>query len=180
MSVSLINARLQENFFNTLKAKALRCITLPSHAFFTPTELFWKHLISAVPPNTQLIECGAGLGTLIEPAKARGINLHACDLSYREGQHKDVSQIDALALRWSYRLWPFVCRPDHSGWCLDLALNALTQGACFIYVGLEKNFQQDVSEIPKHYRRSKRRGAVGEEGERMWVFYPNPYHKKEH
>lgn len=141
-------------------------VMLPDQAHFTPTEEFWT--VIAAHQHIELVECGAGVGSLLDGASRRGLRLRGVDLMPRRGQHRSVEMRDATDMNWSPTRWPVICRPDHGGWATDVFLRAKAQGAFGIYVGLAKNFFTDLTGT--HARRVP--GVFGAAGERMYVIDP--------
>ena len=149
------------------RLQAASRMTLPSQAFFRPTEVFWNTFRVAKSRGIKLIDCGCGMGTLIEMADMQGFHLRGVDIAKRVGQHKQVERMDALDIKWSPTLWPLICRPDHSGWVEELIRNAQKEGATSVYCGLKRNMKHDIG----MFRAQRKLGPpVGIEGEiEYWV-----------
>lgn len=155
--------------FRSMRTVALMGTTLPSHAFFTPEEPFWQMMTAyAIKHGIEIVDCGCGIGLTVKEAEVRGIPLRGVDLAKRHGQHPKVEQLDATMLSWNAKKWPLICRPDGSGWCHDVILNARQQGASTIYVGVSRNYERDLS----MFRTTRLPGVYGEEGERAWIIRP--------
>ena len=145
--------------------------SLPSHAFFNPTDDFWD-LIRKIRFNkhrqVELTDCGCGFGITLKGAEERGIPLRGVDLVKRSGQHKAVEQLDATMLSWGPTRWPLICRPDGNGWCHDVITKARQQGASAIYIGVARNYERDLS----RFRTRRLKGVFGEDDERAWIIRP--------
>ena len=142
-------------------------IELPSQVFFTPNEGFWDIVRSYVAEGIKFVDCGCGMGALIEQGQQRGIEIGGIDIGTREGQHSKVVHGDALELRWSPTLWPLVCRPSHDGWVHELFEIARCRGAGALYVGLPCNYHRDLSGLGAVRVAGP---AVGAEGEHIYTF----------
>lgn len=154
--------------FRAMRTVALMGTTLPSHTFFTPEEPFWRMLKAYTDHGIEVTDCGCGVGLTLKEAEQRDIPLRGVDLANRKGQHAKVEQLDATMLSWGPLRWPLICRPDGSGWCHDVIVNARQQGACAIYVGVSRNYERDLS----MFRTTRLPGVFGEEGERAWIIRP--------
>lgn len=156
-------------FLRSLRDSHLANVRLPALTFFEPTDAFFAAL---APFKSQaIVECGAGMGHVTKAAQAQGFNMRAIDLVRRKGQWKKVEIADAELQPYSPELWPLMCRPDHSGWVYDVLERALTRGAQALYVGLDRNLEQDLGEYVGRER--LRVPDVGEEGEMLLVFDPS-------
>lgn len=142
-------------------------LSLPSQTFFNPTPNFWVLLDQLVPSNVQLIDSGCGMGHLIDQAKTHDRAVIGIDINRRDNQNPDVMYCDAVYYEWSPTVWPLICRPDHSGWAYQAAFNARNAGSTVIYAGLPSNYQQDFG-----YIRSADYGAIGEDGEHLYLIKP--------
>lgn len=148
---------------------------VPRLRFFTPKEKFWT-LISEIMKKhdlTMLVDCGTGNGELPIESRDCGIKMVGIDIIQREGNSLvDVHLIPAHRMPYDQKIWPLVCRPDHSGWARGVLEKAHESGSGFIYVGLRRNFAQDlgdymVSSLSESY------DEVGEENEEMLIFLPD-------
>lgn len=157
--------------FHSMRAAALMGTTLPSHAFFHPTEDFWSmvhKLRFNAHRQVELVDCGCGIGLTLKEAEKRKIPMRGVDLAKRKGQHPAVEQLDATILSWGPNNWPLICRPDGSGWHHDVVVRARAQGASIIYVGVARNYERDLS----MYKTRRLKGVFGEEDERAWIIRP--------
>lgn len=130
-------------WLQSAKQLAVSNLVLPSQRFFTPTEEFWE-MLSTVPEDVQIIDCGTGNGELVQEARDRGFNLRGIDLFYRDGRSPLVEFGDATTFKWSPQVWPMFCRPSHDGWVEETVVRARNSGATSIYVGLKSNFFIDI------------------------------------
>lgn len=138
--------------------------------FFTPLEAFFE----ALEPyrHLRIVDAGTGLGKLPDEANLRGFNMLGIDIVVREGQSDNVQYFDAERFRFNEQTWLMMCRPDHSGWVYDSLERALSLNAGAFYVGLESNFEKDLGDYLEQV--SHRWDDVGEEGEHMLLFLPEP------
>lgn len=143
---------------------------LPGLRFFTATEAFWALFEQPGWKDRRWIEAGAGLGDTTEEAEARGLDMTAVDLNEREGQSAKVLPLNALALPYGAETWALVCRPDHSGWCYFLIEKVLSEGGSVLYVGLDRNVDNDLDEFMDQAVQIAQ--DVGEEGEHAWLISP--------
>ncbi|HEC66588.1 MAG TPA: hypothetical protein ENI23_15035 [bacterium] len=139
----------------------------PNRRFFTPVDEFWK-VLSDLPKDLNLIECGSGMGDLLTEAVEHGIRLGGVDPIWREGQHIAVHKMDAMQLTWSSERWPLICRPDHSGWAQDVIVRAKQHGATTLFVGLPSNYRWDL----QHFFTKAHPRIVGAEGEKLYWIKP--------
>lgn len=159
------------NPLQQVRFRMMGCITMPANRFFTPLPAFWQVMLELVIEkrtagiDLKFMDCGCGAGELISEASDRGIQLVGCDLLDRDGQSEQVLQLDATRIRWAHNYWPLICRPNHDGWASEVISNAREQGACAIYVGLPRNYSQDVAGLGMKVLQRK----VGREGETLYI-----------
>lgn len=159
----------------SLRARAMAMhgdVVLPAIRFFTGNDLFFsslKALVDEKGGRPMILECGCGSQDTTRDLAARGFLVRGVDLYRREGQTSDVYIQDAVMMPFDEMTWALLCRPDHSGWASDTIERCIKRGGVGIYVGLEKNYHQDIDEDVNEFM-VKRICNVGVEGEDMWVF----------
>lgn len=165
-----MNSITTSDAFKAMRNVIAASTKLPPQVFFTPGVAFWMWMLGWIQRDgIEFIDCGCGMGILIEQAKQRGVKIRGVDFSKRQGQHKEVEQQNALDLRWGPKKWPLICRPSHDGWCEDVIRNAQRDGACAVYVGLPSNYQRDIGMF-RTLRIGKNPVGVG--GEMMYLIQP--------
>ncbi len=166
-----MNALTTSDAFKAMRTEHASRMTLPSQVFFTPTERFWECITPWITHHRiELVDCGCGMGILIEKAKQRKLKIRGVDYVKRPGQHKEVERTNVTDLSWSDTKWPLICRPSHDGWCEDVIRKAQDDGAMSIYVGLPKNYETDIG----MFQTKKVFGSkpVGVEGEQLYLIAP--------
>lgn len=158
------------DWFEKLKRDVAANITLPTNRFFKPTDEFFSVLQQFDGPR--FIDCGCGLGQLTAEALPWGLHVVGVDLSPRIGQATTVIHMDALHMPFNEFMWPLICRPNHDGWCENVALKGLISGAKVLYVGLERNVEEDLGDLL--YNVETVYTDVGEDGEAMFVLSGKP------
>lgn len=134
-------------------------LLLPSQTFFTPTKQFMEFL--QLFKDYRIIDCGTGMGEMIHHGKQYGLDINGIDICTREGQHPDVQRVNALDITWQENMLALICRPDHSGWVLELGNKIRENNGIGIYVSKSYNYTRDVG--PLWARKIMSR--AGEEGE---------------
>lgn len=134
--------------------------------YFTPEPTFFSSLMAY--RKLAFVDCGTGLGNLPVEMSNRGFDCLGVDRAKLSGQQKDVLIRDALELNYTSAMGVLLCRPSHGGWALSVARRALTKGATVFYVGLRRNYAQDIGPltsyvVDKHVR-------IGMQFETMWIF----------
>lgn len=162
--------RNMSHLMNGLREMAyarMASVALPGQRFFTPLPEFWDRLNEVAPAGVQLVDTGCGRGDLLGEAEAMGRELIGIDVASRTGQDSRVLMRNAITYPWSAATWPMLCRPSHDGWAAEVMKVARQAGAIVLYVGLPKNYRQDLGRV-----RSVNHGIVGAEGERLYVIAP--------
>lgn len=175
-----IRKSIDTGLMASLRARAMinhGDMILPRIRFFTGNALFFNALGELVAKHTgivnqrrpMIIECGCGSQDTTRDLQERGFLVRGCDIFRREGQSDDVYISDATTLPFDAMTWALICRPDHSGWADATIKKALNQGGVGIYVGLQENYDNDISpELQERFWDGVK--SVGLEGEDMWVF----------
>jgi hypothetical protein len=141
-------------------------IELGANVWFTPTEKFYGALESY--KHLTFVDCGTGMGFVPRDMRERGFKAYGVDLVSREGQDRDVVQLDSRMIPFSPKLACLICRPCHNGFALATARRALQMGSPVFYVGLSRNYQYDIGQLAC-YGKGKVTG-VGKEHERLYTF----------
>lgn len=142
-------------------------LVLPGGRFFEPQESFWEQL--AQYKDRRIFDCGTGCGSLPKEARERGFDMIGIDLLDRDGQDPDVVRLDARVMPFQPTDVVIVCRPDHSGWIVDLLERALHKTGMFIYIGLDKNFDTDLWEYANEFDTIIE--EIGMDGEKMLTYF---------
>lgn len=145
-------------------------MVLPAGRFFTPTEEFFA--IMQQFEGVRFVDAGCGNGLLAVEARPWDITMVGVDLIVRVGQDPNVIIMDALHMPYNESLWALICRPNHDGWCEDVARKALEAGAKVLYVGLERNVEDDLGDLMFNVETVYT--DVGQDGEAMFVLSGKP------
>lgn len=152
-------------------------MVLPYGVFFKGNSKFLEQVSQW---NNPLIEMGSGTGYNIKLMKDHGNlgdfdHLKHCrgfDINYRDEYDHDVQYADATDCPFYHKTFTImVCRPDHSGWFGELYEQFQSgEKDCkrLVYVGLERNFDQDLPYRAIHDAAGCIKD-VGSEGE--WMFW---------
>lgn len=139
--------------------------TLPNGRFFTPTPVFWD----AIKPyqDTMFLDAGCGSGDLVNELIDNGFKAIGCDINMRDGVNdygRTIQLVNATSFPLTKGMTVLTCRPDHSGWCEPLLERAVKFNCTFIYIGLERNLDLDLSSDVNYEIIAR---DVGEDGELM-------------
>lgn len=138
--------------------------SLPHSVFFEPTEEFFDYLMRTYT-GRPIVDVGAGAGWLSKQLHARGYKVLAIDIFPRDNPLYPVAPLDATTMQFPKYSFPIMARPCHSEWIENAVNNAMRTVNQFLYVGLEKNFSDDLSELTK-YKLTYESFIAGKEDER--------------
>jgi len=135
--------------------------TLPHIVFFKPTPEFIQRVKDT---GKNVVDVGAGCGFLSKQLADAGIKVLAIDNIRRERPFFQVFEFDATLLRYPQGSLPIMARPCHNEW-IETAIDRAMQTVDEVwYVGLEKNFAEDLCELG-HYDLHYDTWIAGEVGE---------------
>lgn len=143
---------------------------IPDHVFFDPLPCF-PEFIKARYPNKPVVDVGAGVGRMAKTLADAGIKVLAIDIYERENPEFKVYMMDATEFLYPPQSLPILARPCHGMFVEAAITNILNQVPEMLYVGLEKNFETDLSDLP--YKQEVLPGVVGKNGEKVVVLTPN-------
>lgn len=131
--------------------------------FFDPTPQFVRRVKKSM---MNVVDVGAGAGFLAKKLSAAGIKVLAVDIIERENPMFTVYPLDATTMQYPVGALPIMARPCHNEWIEGAINRAMETVDEFWYVGLEKNFPDDLSELGRyqlHFEKYK----AGKDGERV-------------
>lgn len=122
-------------------------IVLPDQTFFYPTEDFLNYICSKAKGKT-IIDCGCGNGQLVMELRQRKQNAIGIDIAFRDNSYiMNVVPMDAKDFSYTNSHLVIIARPSHGEWISFVISKAIVNGADVIYVGLEKNINNDIGEF---------------------------------
>lgn len=141
-------------------------LTFPHLKFFKPNDNFYQVMEEFNGKN--IVDAGAGVGHVASGLRNEGHSCVAIDINARDDS-EDVLITDATSFDYSSVDVVLICRPDHSGWTSPLIDHIRSLGKVAIYVGLEENFESDLTEEQDEMALDM--GVVaGNDGERMLIW----------
>lgn len=142
---------------------------LPAQTFFKPNANWWV-MMAAHPwlRYRELVDVGAGMGHLTDALVDRGYTCRGIDHNTREGQSALVENVNAEDLYLTWDECAIIARPCH-GIGLDLILKQLVGTCEVLYVGLDRNVEDDLD----GYVYTLLAEDVGEDGENCWRVLTN-------
>jgi hypothetical protein len=146
---------------------AQTCGPMPFVIHFKPLPVFFE-ILDEQFPSMPIIDIGAGCGDLSRQLAEHGRKVCAIDPFERESTVFQIAPLDACTFRYPPSSLPIMARPCHGLW-IELAIKqALNCVACktLLYVGLEKNFEDDLYGL-EGLSLAYGNVAVGEEEERI-------------
>jgi len=138
--------------------------TLPSLKFFEPTDRFAQWMEKKWGGRV-IYDVGAGCCHVSKVLSACGLEVVAIDINYRECEESFPVEI-ADGESYDYRPGSVVmlCRPCHGDFVVQVISHAISCGvAAILYVGLKKNFADDLGAYLPKFKRSL--AGAGLEGE---------------
>lgn len=140
---------------------------LPSLRFFEPRKSFISYMVSR--PAATVYDVGAGDGFASHQLRNAGVDARPIDLNYRSGRKYPVEIANAVEYDYEPQSYLMFCRPCHGPWVEVTIHYALRQGvAGFIYVGLRKNFEDDLGEYASRFKRVMTN--AGKDRESVWIY----------
>ncbi len=133
--------------------------------FFVPNPSFVRWFIKTYSRKT-VIEAGAGRG-LFSSKLIQKMAISAYDIATRDGQFKHViPYVDCTTLPLTSDSIVIVARPNHGDFTHGLFANCVKQNVEeILYIGLEKNFDDDIDSELYQYDIIKKN--VGEDNEML-------------
>lgn len=123
--------------------------TLPHIVFFEPTPEFVSYIQKLMQERklSGVIDLGSGAGFMAKTLADAGLKVLAVDLFERDEPLYPVALLDATEMDIPQNTLPIMARPCHNDWIDRAVENAMKNVSLFVYVGLEKNFVDDLSEL---------------------------------
>lgn len=143
---------------------------LPSLKFFEPTDRFIRWMEKRWKDNL-IYDVGAGCGHVAKVLVERGLEVVAIDINHREC--KDGFPVE-IADGESYDYKPgsvvMLCRPCHGNFTEEVVAQAVRCGAsAILYVGLEKNFENDLGAYLPKFQKSLSGAGLEDECVLVWT-----------
>lgn len=142
---------------------------LPKLKFFEPTRKFLKW-IKKTYSDRLIYDVGAGCGHVAKALSELGIQVLAIDINRREGGEEFPIHLEnAEAYHYKEESVVMICRPCHGEFSEQVIFQAARCHARFImYVGLEKNFRNDLGPHFSSFKLALK--GAGLEGESVLVW----------
>lgn len=157
------------NEMNVAMMAELGCDPLPNIVFFDPNDTFlcWVRDMVEHGGYGGVVDVGAGCGHLASKLAKMGLRVLAIDNVERESTIFPVQNLDATTMSYAPTMLPIMARPCHNEWIEDTVKKVFADGVKqFIYVGLEKNFADDLGEL-MGFKKTFFEWEAGEEGEKV-------------
>lgn len=139
---------------------------LPSTVFFQPNAAFTDY-IKEVRGDKPIIDVGAGLGRMSKVLTDAGVPCIALDIAERDNMEYPVIRMDGLNFPFKANQLPVVARPCHGLWVKWQIHYIMERCPMMLYVGLRRNFADDLHEMAQRYKVVKLTWAAGVDGERV-------------
>ncbi len=141
--------------------------------FFDPTDEFIE-FVKQQADGRPIVDVGAGSGYLSSKLVAQGMKVLAIDIWIRDVLLHPVHELDSTIMEFPVPSYPIVARPCHSDWIEQSVDNAMQKLTQFLYVGLERNFEQDLEPLRSRYKLRAQKFKAGLDGERAVCIYRLP------
>lgn len=143
---------------------------LPNQIFFQPRYDFLRWLANYVG-SRQVVDCGAGVGHFASKMDMEGILVTALDIVQREEPEFDILPIDATTFEYRKYGLPIIARPCGGAWIRATIEQALKTAGRIMYIGVERNFERDLEDLPEGVKKIKAFGGrpVGNEDELAFI-----------
>jgi uncharacterized UPF0146 family protein len=142
---------------------------LPAIKFFEPRPKFLKWMRKTYDGRL-IYDIGAGCGHVARALSDLGMEVKAIDINYREsgvGFPVEISNAEAYAYKPDSIA--MICRPCHGEFAEQVIFKAWKCGvAAVLYVGLEKNFKNDLGPHFSSFKPALKN--AGEEGETVLIW----------
>lgn len=138
-------------------------VQLPNIVFFDPKEDF---LSWVKKQGLRVVDAGAGVGRLCKRLNEVGVPVIGIDANERDNPEFTVHPMDAVTFPYNKGQLVILARPNGGDWIEYTMSVALRKGARVVYVGLEKNYDRDLT-IPG-LKFTKVVVDAGEDGEEAW------------
>lgn len=138
--------------------------TLPDIIFFKPTPAFVNYVKKI---NRPVVDIGAGVGFMSKVLSESGVKVYAFDSNYRDNTVYPVNYGEATTFPFPENCLPIMARPCHNEWIDYTVDNAMENNDLFLYVGLPKNFEDDLCVVKEKYKITIEAFDAGEDGEKI-------------
>lgn len=125
--------------------------------FFEPYSSFLSFL-HTYSNSRLLIDCGCGDGQLVQQylslypsGDVLGIDIFLLGNPHRSEEKLPIYELSCELFPFQSHMLPLFCRPCHSGFVYETIQQYSNVISEFLYVGLEKNIQLDLDDIPYHH-----------------------------
>jgi hypothetical protein len=139
---------------------------LPNLHFFEPTKQFLT-LMKSIVRGRLVVDCGAGVGHVTKLLLDNDIRACAIDTTERDQPACAVAPLDATMFPFSQDMVALIARPCSGIWIHETFTQAISRGADMLYVGVERNFERDLVDIPYKVRRLRKN--IGKEQESAYL-----------
>lgn len=121
-------------------------LTLPTQSFFIPTPRFLDYICQL--KYEFIVDCGAGSGLLVKMLSDRNQYIIGYDIIFRESYFGDViCPVDTTNCSFSNQFnkkLGILARPCRGDWINDTIDNLISQNFDIMYIGVERNFEEDL------------------------------------
>ena len=133
--------------------------------FFEPSKKFLDWLVK-LAAGRPIIDCGCGDGHVTLALSDRGANVIGLDLYARDEwslERNILLEMDANEFPFPRNAIVLFCRPCHGGWVEQVVRKAKQKAEVILYVGLEKNLEEDLGDYAFKFKAFGRRCGKDEE-----------------
>ncbi len=148
-------------------------LVFPASKFFKPNKNFYNYMLKNFKDKL-IYDVGAGCGHVAKGLSMLGMAVIALDLIRREETDHPILFRDATNYSFSPYSVVMMCRPCHGVFPDHVIVNAAKCSAeTILYVGLERNVDQDLDTINLDYHGYefvKVASNVGKDHENIWRY----------
>lgn len=145
---------------------------MTSSVFFKPRKKFIDWLMKFAN-GALIVEVGAGSGLLSNAIfKAGHQNIEAFDINPQDDPVYPIMYRDAATINYPKGCVVLMARPCRGDWIHDTWVKALRTARAVVYVGVQKNLEYDIDQIPGSLVHVESMGNAGSEGEYVFVITP--------
>jgi hypothetical protein len=134
--------------------------------YFDPNSSFIT-MMQFLAEGKTVVDCGCGHGHTNLMLSQAGVQVIGIDIELKKIQLKDVVLMDAVDFPFTSEHIAMICRPSRGEWIKDTITKAVEGGALCVYVGLEKHYDADLSNLT--YQVDKLMDNAGVSGESVWA-----------
>lgn len=139
---------------------------LPNVKFFEPRLKFVNWMMRNYS-DTTIFDVGAGVGHVSAKLRSNGLKVIPIDLVPRESPECEVYMLDATEMRYPKDCVVLLARPCHGHFVEGVIRQAFYwKVSAFLYVGLDKNVENDLGYDHQFKCVAKN---VGRAGENLWI-----------